>query len=171
MQPTAYKVPVKANPVFTFFLAVWATGALAMAITLVLSMIDSSRYEVGLFIVAAIVLLLSFLAFNLVVWKYKGQEILLVSTDGILLRRSNNYFKREQFISYHEFESISYDDDSETPRWIKIYNLGGGKIKVNYLGTARRFGQSLSPSEAKELSTQINQSILDNRAAEYNTLF
>lgn len=160
MVPVEYKVPIKSHPhFFTALFAVWATGVLAIAVTIIFGMIDSSRYEVGLFLLVFTLLLISFLACNIVVWKYKGKEILRVLPDGLLLKRSGNFFKAEQFIPYHEFDSIEYDNDEQTSWWIKYYNLGGGKIKVNYLGTTRRFGQSLSLAEAENLCTEIKDVI------------
>lgn len=166
MVPVEYKVPIKSHPhFFTALFALWATGVLAIAVTIIFSMIDSSRYEVGLFLLVFTLLLVSFLAYNIVVWKYKGQEILRVLPDGLLLKRSGSFFKAEQFIAYHEFDSIEYDNDEQTSWWVKKYNLGGGKIKVNYLGTTKRFGQSLSLAEAEKLSSEMNKMITQIQAS------
>lgn len=154
-----FKLPIKGNVLSAIFLFLWGTVTIIFAITILYGIVESARYYPFLFFIVTCLLIASFLACNLAIWKIKGIEIVLVKTTGLHLSRSGTYFKRKQFISYHELEYVEFNPVDRTPGWVKAYNLSGGKICIAYLGRTVRIGQSLTNEEAQRFVNDINTAI------------
>lgn len=157
---TEYKMPVKANLLFTIFIAIWGTVGLLIMITISVGIIDCScSYE---FLSAVLLILVAIIfAYNLVVWRLAGIEIIQLYNNGLLLIRQKTLFRKRRFISFNDFESIDADNDVTTPRLIKLYKIGGGKIKIKYLGRSTRIGMSIHIQDANSIVSEINEKIKD----------
>ena len=105
---------------------------------------------IWLFLVAA-----SLVATNYLTWQIKGQEILTFTDDYIELKNTGTLFTRLTKIDFTEAEQIVCDQDKQTPRWIHFWGIGGGKIRIEYLGRNRRYGQDLTIQEATSMIEQM----------------
>lgn len=153
-----HKIPVKTNLLFTIFIALWGTIALLIMVTIssgiIICLCNYELFSAVLFILIAVIL-----SYNLVVWRIAGAEIIQIHDDGILLTRSRTIFRKKRFISFNEFESVVVNNDKDTPRWIKLYSIGGGKIKIKYLGRNTRVGMSIHIQDAESIVNEINNTI------------
>lgn len=124
-------------------------GVLAYGLATTPSRIDD------LILIWIILVIAAFVAINYLTWQIKGQENLLLTDKQIELCNSGTWFKRKIEIDYSEAENIYFDNDNETPWWIKFWGIGGGKVRIEYLGRKCRFGQDLTLEQAKSMSEKI----------------
>lgn len=93
-------------------------------------------------------LLIVSVAINYLRWQFVGQEIMTFTNDYIEIKNLGTFFSFYQKISYDEVEKITVDIDEHRPFFIQYWDIGGGKIVIEYLGRNRRFGKDLGNIEA-----------------------
>ncbi len=154
-----FSVEVKPRKALVAFVSFWTLGCVAMTCILIWGLATSlSNYE-ELYLVLLVLLSAVLLASNYIRWQLTGRENLIISDNSVRVFRSGTFFSRELVLKFNELDKVGFDKDNETPSVIKLYGIGGGKLKLEYLGRLRRFGQDLSLVEAEKLSNDISAEI------------
>jgi len=151
---------------FSIFIGIFLfLGALIFGNLVYIIVGEPERINGLLFVMILIIIVLVFVL-DILLWQLKGVEILIIS-DKIELIKNGKLFKMRKSIDFNELESISIDNDPDTPFLIKLFGLSGGKIIIKYLGRSTRIGQDISISYAEiaveELDKVISRTI-NNKA-------
>ncbi len=139
----------------TVFVLIWTVMCIGVFFVLLIGFYQHPNRISDLWLIWIIVLFAAFLAINYLTWQLRGQEILTLNDKTIELRNKGTFFTKHLKITYFEVEKIDFDTDKETPWWIKFWGIGGGKIRIEYLGRIRRFGQDLTMEQAKSMTEKI----------------
>lgn len=88
-------------------------------------------------------------------WLTRGIETLIIN-ENIEVQKRGNIFSSKKIITFSEFESFDYGNDTQIHFWIRLYGISGGKIIINYLGRSLRIGQDISLNQAKIIVEEID---------------
>jgi hypothetical protein len=94
---------------------------------------------------------------NIILWNLNGKEIIQVTNEKIVLRKTGKLFSSISIIDRYELESIHFENIDNLPG--KLYKLNGGKIIFKYLGMEKRIGQNLTSREATVVVNDLNNLI------------
>ena len=165
-----YQIRKKTNWILTIFITIWTIGLIAEICILAYGLITTPSRISSLIFIWIVMVFIAFLALNLISWQLRGKEILTFTDDYIEIKNQKTYFSRLIRINYFEAEEISFDNDKETPLWIRFWGIGGGKIKIEYLGRKKRFGQNLNLDEAKILANEMKVEFDKRKYSSTNTI-
>jgi len=162
-----FKIELKKriNWPFTIFLGLWLIIWIAIFGTIFYGLITTPNRIGDLVFVVILGIIIGLWVVDRFLWQISGVELLII-TNKIELIKKGKLYKSCQKIDFLEYESVSFDEDIQTPFWIKLYGLKGGKIIINYLGHKVRFGQDTSISYAEIAANEIDKEI-KNRIYNY----
>jgi len=161
MEATAKTFTVKVKPRIglVIFVSIWGLSCLGMGGFLLVSLVTSLSDTSELYLVSLLLLTGAVFAGNYIRWQLTGIENLTVSDTSLRIFRTGTFFARQLVLKLNELDSVEFDEDKQTPTTIRLYGIGGGKVKLQYLGRQRRFGQDLTLTEAQKLSEELTAEI------------
>jgi hypothetical protein len=165
-----YKAKVITKWFQTIFMSIWTIMCIVIFFVLLVGLYQHPNRISDLWFIGIVILLASFLSTNYLTWQLKGQEILILNDKTLELRNKGTFFTKILRINYFEIDNIISDTDKETPWWIKFWGIGGGKIRIEYLGRKRRFGQDLTMKQAKSMTEKIKMEF-DKRKTNANKMY
>jgi len=154
-----YKLKKKPNKFLTVFVAIWTIGVFGLILTIIYGLYTTPSRINDFIIIVGFMIIGFLLGFDYINWQIRGKEILTVSENNIEIKNTGTFFKRHLIIQYYELEKITFDNNKETLHWIRFWGIGGGLIKIEYLGRKKRFGQDLKLKEAEKICNEINEYI------------
>jgi len=157
--PKMFNVKKKTNWFLTIFVSIWVIGLIFIIGVISYGLITTPSRIDDLIAVLIFMILIAFLAIDYLRWQLRGQEIIIFDEAKIEIKNSGTFFTSRTIINYFEAENIEPDTDEDTPKLIKFWGIGGGKIKIEYLGRRKRFGQDLTPKEAERIGKEMKLEI------------
>ena len=150
-----FRYKKKTNWSLTIALTIWTFGLVVMIAIFTYNLATTPSRISDLIIVLLIMILIASIAVNYLRWQIIGQEVLTFTNDCIEVKNIGTFFTNYQCINYDEIENIKFEDDGQRPYFLKVWEIGGGKILIEYLGRNRRFGRDLNHDEAVQISNEM----------------
>jgi hypothetical protein len=162
-----YKIDFRKRPswIFSLFLGALLITGILILVNLVHGVINESIRFKDFVLVIVIIITAMIFVMDKFLWQVQGVETLIVS-ENIQIIKHRKLFKSLKSIEFNELEAISFDNDSDTPVWIRLFGFTGGKIKIKYLGRSTRVGQDVSVKYAEIVVEELD-SILSNIVNNY----
>ena len=155
-----YKIDIKKRTSWplAIFLGLFLFSGIGILGTIIYGIISESQSFDEFYFSAFILLVVLIIVADILLWQLKGVESIIIDNE-IRLIKHGKLFEMKRSIKFNEFESIQVANDLESPFWIKIYGLGGGKIIFNYLGRKAKIGQDISIDYAEIVADEIDRII------------
>ncbi len=164
MKEKSFYINKETNWFISVLLILFTTASFIMVLILIYGLIGTPSRISDLIGFLIVLVFAVFFALNHLLWQLFGKERLVFHSDRIEVKKTGTLISRKQEMLYVEIESIDFDNDNETPYWIRFWELGGGKIKINYLGRTKRLGQDLSIQAAQKLAKELQEELLLHNA-------
>lgn len=148
----------KTNWLFAIFIGIWILGLILITGTIIWGLTGMPERISDFAFVLVLSTLIGAWILDRFLWQIHGSEVLVIS-DKIEIIKTGKLFESKKSIDFYEYESISFDNDTHTPFWLKLYGLKGGKIRIKYLDHELRVGQDITLDMAESVSKEFNDTI------------
>ena len=158
-----YKFKIKTNWFYFIFISIWTLFLFSMIIILAYNLATTPSRIKDVIVLWIFLLLILFLALDNLSWQFRGQVIIVFNNNCVELKKQGSFIGGYSRIHYFEIDDINYDNDDETQSMIKNLGLGGGKIKIEYLGRQKRIGQGLSNHDAEAIVKEMKLELIKRK--------
>lgn len=152
----------KTNWIFTIFIGLWIIGLIVVYCTIIWGLIGMPERISGFAFALVLMTLTGVWVLDRFLWQIRGREVLEIS-DKIEIIKTGKLLESIKSIDFYEYDSTSFDNDTKTTYWAKLYWLKGGKIRIKFLDRELRFGQDITLELAETVSKEINEKIEKSR--------
>lgn len=160
----AYKKPFisfiikkKQNWFILFLTGVWLIVWFGIFTTVLYGLAtDTDKLDEEIVIFTTFFFIAAIFVFKIFLWHLRGKEKIVLNDNELKIEKLGTIFTFSQKYELHLIENLSLTSIPTTPLWIRIWGLGGGQIKFEYLGQNKYFGQSLNREEASVIIKDLN---------------
>ena len=116
-----------------------------------------------LWVVAALLWVISLFSIRLVFWQIFGQESVRFINSGVELTKNYGLFKKSELHPYNEIKKFARYDDKEPLEWTNFWGFGPGKIVIKKSITETHFGLDISYKRALTIVDKLNSELVKRR--------
>jgi hypothetical protein len=156
------EIDIKRNTSFNviLFISVLTIGFVGIIVTMIYELIRAPyKLDEKMVITLIISVLIGLFLCKLFLWNLRGKEKIIIQDNQLVIRKTGTLLSVNRKYELSLVDNFSLAKESPYPWWMKMYGIAGGQIKFSYLGEARYFGQTLSPTQAQEIIELIQTRI------------
>lgn len=165
-QPKVFLFKKKTDWFLTAFILIWTTSLVISILTVLYGFYQHPDRISDLFFILLMMIFVAFLAVNYLTWQIKGREQITFYPEYIEFKRLGTSFTNKTIVKYYEMDDFVLDIQKSL--FGTFWGLGSGKIKINYLGRNKRFGQSLTIEEAENYIALLKIELSKRQGLELN---